>query len=243
MFDKGCKFASPMNFFSHFLIDHKPTSPSYNVALVMPDLLRNFTPKSCKFNFEEKRNELRLCEKTSLTDFFSGCIQHIERDKAFHQSLFFEQSYALIRDDWKRTCLEYNIPKYWFSIHVLIEIMLDKYFIDNNLEKLTLFYNQLVSERNTVEEALELLQHPQPQTFLERYDRFCEIRYLFHYQDINRVAFAMHRIYMQIGLDTQWFEQHESAIVSAISNIYERWHVQLPELGLDEIQRGNESHQ
>jgi hypothetical protein len=121
--------------------------------------------------------------------------------------------------------------------------MLDKYFIDNNLEKLTLFYNQLVSERNTVEEALQLLQHPQPQTFLERYDRFCEIRYLFHYQDINRVAFAMHRIYMQIGLDTQWYEQHESAIVSAISNIYERWHVQLPELGLDEIQRGNESHQ
>ena len=34
-----------MNFFSHFLIDHKPDAPAYNVALIMPDLLRNFTPK------------------------------------------------------------------------------------------------------------------------------------------------------------------------------------------------------
>lgn len=235
-----------MNFFSHFMVDHQIHRPNFNVGLIAPDLLRNFTPKHCKFDFvdfQQQTSNHAHPNNPALHDFFSGCLQHIERDKEFHQSPFFQEAYQTLRESWRNTCLEFNIPKYWFSLHVLIEMMLDKYFIDNNLEKLTLFYNQLVSERNTVEEALELLQHPQPQTFLERYDRFCEIRYLFHYQDINRVAFAMHRIYMQIGLDTQWFEQHESAIVSAISNIYERWHVQLPELGLDEIQRGNESHQ
>lgn len=232
-----------MNFFSHFHIDHKPESPSYNVALVMPDLLRNFTPKSCKFNFEAKRLEMVVGDRPSLTDFFSGCIQHIERDKAFHQSHFFEQSYASIRDEWKATCLKFNIPKYWFSLHVLIEIMLDKYFIDNNIEKLHLFYYQLQNERNTVEEALEILQHPQPDIFLDRYDRFCQSQYLFHYQDINRVAFALHRIYMQIGLNDQWYELHESAIVNAINAIYESWSNKLPALGLDEIQRRDEAHQ
>ena len=232
-----------MNFFSHFLIDHKAESPSYNVALVMPDLLRNFTPKSCKFNFEAKRLDMTLSDRPSLTNFFSGCIQHIERDKAFHQSNFFEKSYASIRDEWKSTCLKFNIPKYWFSLHVLIEIMLDKYFIDNNIEKLHLFYHQLKSERNTVQDALEILDHPQPNLFLERYDRFCQSQYLFHYQDINRVAYTLHRIYAQIGLNIEWYEQHEPNIVEDIKSIYERWVIHLPAMGLDEIQRHDEPHQ
>ncbi|MEN9317607.1 MAG: hypothetical protein RL712_177 [Bacteroidota bacterium] len=242
MFNKGCKFAPRMNFFSHFLIDHKTASPAYNVALIMPDLLRNFTPKSCKFHFYDKHQALlnQQPEEPKLLDFLEGCIQHIERDKAFHSSAFFSESYQLLRNDWMVICKEYEIPKYWFSLHVLIEIMLDKYYIDNNIEKLTLFYHELKTERDTVVKGLDFLEHPEPATFMERYDRFCEIQYLFHYQNIDRIAYALHRIYQQIGLDIAWYSSHENPLVIAMAKLYDTWKEQLLQLGLHQIQRSNE---
>ena len=241
MFDKGCKFAADMNFFSHYFIDHKPGNPAYNAALVMPDLLRNFTPKSCKFHFHEAlvKAQSSPFADTKQIHFFQGCMQHIARDKAFHASPFFQNCYNHLRDDWKSICKAYDIPKYWFSLHVLIEIMLDKYYIDNNLEKLTLFYSDLNSARNTVENALTFLDHPNTSQFFERYDRFCEVQYLFHYQQIDRIAFALHRIFIQVGLPTHWYESHEALIVSDISQLYEQWVEKLFSLGLSEIEGSN----
>jgi hypothetical protein len=231
-----------MNFFSHFLVDHHPHKPAYNVALIMPDLLRNFTPKSCKFHFHDSLTALKSTPNADqdLVDFFQGCLQHIARDKTFHASHFFENSYQFLRNDWKNICQTFDIPKYWFSLHVLIEIMLDKHYIDNNLQKLTLFYHQLKTERQIVDKALKYLQHPNPNLFFERYDRFCEVQYLFHYQQIDRIAFALHRIFMQVNIPTQWYENHEAEIVKEITHLYGRWENALPTLGLHEIQSGNQ---
>lgn len=230
-----------MNFFSHFLTDHKTELPAYNVALIMPDLLRNFTPKYCKFNFVDKHQTLlnQHPENNKLLDFLEGCLQHIERDKQFHGSTFFNKSHNFLREEWVKICKTYQIPKYWFSLHVLIEIMLDKYYIDNNIEKLTLFYHQLITERKTVVQCLEWLEHPDKNTFMERYDRFCEIQYLFHYQNIDRIAYALHRIYQQIGLDFSWYAQHETQLVKDISSLYANWQNELPKLGLHNIQGSN----
>lgn len=230
-----------MNFFSHFLIDHKPNLPAYNVALIMPDLLRNFTPKSCKFHFQKQLDQLKNTPNPdpSIIEFLEGCLQHIARDKAFHSSQFFKNSYDTLRNEWKTICHNYQMPKYWFSLHVLIEIMLDKYLLDNNLEKLILFYHQLNNQRETVAKALDYLQHPQPTLFFERYNRFCEVQYLFHYQQIDRIAFALHRIFIQVGIPTTWYDQHETQIVADITQLYHRWVGQLESLGLHEIQSRN----
>lgn len=227
-----------MNFFSHYLVDHRPQSPCYNVALIMPDLLRNFTPEHCKYNFHHFLSLVSESSKdgSTLKPFFEGCLQHIARDKAFHASHFFTNNYQFLRDDWKELCNRFEIPKYWFSLHVIIEIMLDKYFIDNYIEKLHNFYFELIQERNTVANALEFLHHPQPAKFLERYDRFCEIQYLFHYQNIDRIAFALHKIYQQVKLPTAWYENHEKEICDAIEGMYQRWESEIILLGLHEIQ-------
>lgn len=95
-------------------------------------------------------------------------------------------------------------------------MMLDKYFIDNNLEKLELFYHQLTSQTNTYEIALNTMNHPSTQTFMDRYQIFCEKQYLFHYQNLQRVAYALHRVYDQIGIRVDWYQQHENQIVGHI---------------------------
>jgi hypothetical protein len=103
-----------------------------------------------------------------------------------------------------------------------------------------LFYHELKTERDTVVKGLDFLEHPEPATFMERYDRFCEIQYLFHYQNIDRIAYALHRIYQQIGLDIAWYSSHENPLVIAMAKLYDTWKEQLLQLGLHQIQRSNE---
>lgn len=253
-----------MNFFSHFIVDHQPNNPAYNVALIMPDLLRNFTPNHCKFNFAELYNRSQLSLTNSnipnpiphpnqthipnqhpitLGNFFLGCLQHIERDKHFHSSEFFTNAYNLLRKDWRAACLEYEIPKYWFSLHVLIEIMLDKYFIDNNLIKLSLFYTQLQEEQEIFEKALNIMHHPAPHEFMNRYHKFCEHQYLYQYQHIEKITFALHRIYIQIGIPTHWYQPNHEKITAILATQYRQFLPLLQSFDSIEIQRNHQSKQ
>lgn len=197
-----------MNFFSHFFVDYQPNKQAFNAALIAPDILRNFTPNQSKFQFDQFQKLTAPHQEKSnpkLHDFFNGCMQHVQRDKEFHQSLVFQEIYQLQRNNWQSACSKFNIPRFWFSLHVIIEIMIDSYLINNNLEKLELFYQILESEQETYHEALELMGHNQINAFIERYQRFCTNQYLFHYQDLERVGFALHKIHEQVKLDSSWY--------------------------------------
>lgn len=197
-----------MNFFSHFFVDFDPNKPAFNAALVAPDILRNFTPNQSKFHFEHFQQITSRDQPKAepiLHDFFNGCLQHIQRDKEFHQSQLFQEIYQSQRSNWQLTCPKFQIPRFWFSLHVVIEIMIDSYLISNNLEKLHLFYNTLESQQETYRKAIELMGHTQIDHFMERYNRFCSHQYLFHYQDLERVGFALHKIHEQVNLDSTWY--------------------------------------
>ncbi len=197
-----------MNFFSHFFVDFQPHRPAFNAALIAPDILRNFSPGQAKFQFEHFQQITSINQPQAdpiLHDFFNGCLQHIQRDKEFHQSPIFHEIYQLQRDNWQLMCLELQIPRFWFSLHVVIEIMIDSYLINNNLEKLQLFYIVLESQQETYRKALKLMGHDQIDHFMERYTRFYTNQYLFHYQDLERVGFALHKIHEQVKLDSTWY--------------------------------------
>ncbi len=198
-----------MNFFSHFFVDAQPQTPAFNAALIAPDILRNFTPNQSKFQFEHF-HQITLSDQPNsdpvLNDFFGGCLQHIRRDKQFHQSQLFQEIYNLQRSNWQLTCPKIGIPRFWFSLHVVIEIMIDSYLINNNLEKLHLFYHTLETQQETYRNALTFMGHSQVDVFMERYQRFYTNQYLFHYQDMERVGFALHKIHEQVKLDSSWYQ-------------------------------------
>ena len=172
-----------MNFFSHFFVDYQPNKPAFNAALIAPDMLRNFTPNQSKFQldqFQKLTAPNREKSNPILHDLFNGCMQHLQRDKEFHQSHVFQQIYQLQRNNWQSACSKLNIPRFWFSLHVIIEIMIDSYLINNNLEKLQLFYTNLESQQETYRKALKMMGHDQIDHFMERYTRFYTNQYLFH---------------------------------------------------------------
>ena len=198
-----------MNFFSHFFVDFQPQKPAFNAALIAPDILRNFTPSQSKFHFDHFQQITSIGQSQEdpiLNDFFNGCLQHVQRDKEFHQSAIFQEIYQLQRNNWQLMCPKLQIPRFWFSLHVVIEIMIDSYLINNNLEKLQLFYKTLELQQETYRKALELMGHIQIETFMERYNRFYTHQYLFHYQDLERVGFALHKIHAQGKLDSTWYK-------------------------------------
>ena len=197
-----------MNFFSHFFVDFQPQKPAFNAALIAPDILRNFSPSQSKFHFDHFQqitSKGQSQEDPILNDFFNGCLQHIQRDKEFHQSALFQEIYQLQRSNWQLMCPKLKIPRFWFTLHVVIEIMIDSYLINNNLEKLQLFYTNLESQQETYRKALKLMGHDQIDHFMERYTRFYTNQYLFHYQDLERVGFALHKIHEQVKLDSSWY--------------------------------------
>ena len=197
-----------MNFFSHFFVDFQPNKPAFNAALIAPDILRNFTPGQSKFHFKHFQQITFIKqpqEAPILHDFFNGCLQHIQRDKEFHKSPLFQEIYHLQRSNWQLMCPKLQIPRFWFTLHVVIEIMIDSYLINNHLEKCQLFYTTLESEKETYRSALELMGHSQIDPFMERYTRFYTNQYLFHYQDLERVGFALHKIHEQVKLDSSWY--------------------------------------
>lgn len=212
-----------MNFFSHFFVDAEPQNPSFNAALIAPDILRNFTPTQSKFHFDhflQTTQKDQAQENHRLNQFFRGCAQHIQRDKWFHQSSLFNEIYLSQRDNWQLNCPRIGIPRFWFSLHVMIEIMIDSYLINNNLEKLHIFYQTLEIEEETYRSALECMGHTQIDIFMERYRRFYTNQYLFHYQDLERVGFALHKIHEQVKLDSSWYQPNHPDQIQFWENTY-----------------------
>jgi hypothetical protein len=84
----------PVNFFGHYHLDHISNNPKHNFGIITPDLLRNFTP-----NLYDKN----LLHHLKDSDWQAGVIKHFERDKQFHQSVFFKETYNDCHEITKNT--------------------------------------------------------------------------------------------------------------------------------------------
>lgn len=227
-----------MNFFAHFLIDHKPNQPIFNCALIAPDIIRSFTPDNKRFNWEHIQQDPN--STALLKEFAEGCLQHIQRDKQFHDSPMFHEIYQECRTPWKEISIEIDLERFWFSLHVTVEMIIDKILISNNLEKLKLFYQTMNDQAVVYENILNQQNYPHTNYFLERYNRFCESKYLFHYQQPEKIAYALHRIHQSLGISTPWHENnnHLNLLVSVINQTentiknHRDFHTQMQQINL-----------
>lgn len=187
-------FDSVVNFFSHYFFDHSKSDSVYNFGLLTPDLLRNFTPSAFNKN---------LLTHSQLTEAWkNGIHQHINRDKLFHNSLFFQSVYSENRELALTTFKNANLPKFWFALHVLIEMILDKFLIQKNNQLLHNFYNELESVTPKIPNLLTEIEHKEIDIFLKRFEGFYTHQYLFKYQSHEGITYGLNRIYNQIKLSS-----------------------------------------
>ena len=187
-----------MNYFAHYFFDHEDENPLYNFGLLLPDLLRNYSKNS--YN-------KRILHYENSSEIFRGAQQHFLRDKLFHQHIFFEEVQHNIRESVKLTFEKYNIPRYWFGIHVIVELILDKYLINNNLIILDKFYNDveyaIISDLNW----LKIIEHSNADKFTNNMKRFCEFRFLNKYTEAGGTMIGLNKIYQFLKADDlDWTE-------------------------------------
>lgn len=200
-----------VNFFGHYHLDHIPNNPKHNFGILTPDLLRNFTP-----NLYDKN----LLNQLKDSDWQKGVIKHFERDKHFHQSIFFKATYQSCHEITKSTFQKIKIPRFYFALHVLIEMILDKILINQDQTKLHEFYEQLELCQNEIPNLLEQINHQNPNLFLERYNRFLESKYLFKYLKNTEIVYGLNRIYIQVNAyQLEWNEIQKIELENLVPTI------------------------
>jgi hypothetical protein len=198
-----------VNFFGHYFLDHLPNNPKHNFGILTPDLLRNFTPNLYNKN---------LLYHLSDYDWQIGVNKHFERDKHFHQSIFFKTIYDSCHDITQNIFYEIEAPRFYFALHVLIEMILDKVLISQNETKLHEFYGQLELCKPDIHNLLDQINHQNPSLFLDKYNRFLESKYLFKYLNNSGIVYGLNRIYIQVNAYNQeWNEKQKNELEKLVS--------------------------
>lgn len=175
---------------------------------MLPDLLRNFLPgKRVRI---EQLAPAREHEEVQL--LWEGCMMHLERDRRFHGSAYFKEAEAALKELFRREELGKTVPRTWLAAHLLVELMLDRVLMKQAPELLDAFYHSL---RNTSPETTNLfLEDAQldASAFRQRFDRFTEVAYLYHYPDDGAMTYSLMRIYMQAKVTPEWTLNQQEAV-------------------------------
>jgi hypothetical protein len=190
-----------VNLFSHFFFDQDPNSPAYNFGLLAPDLLRNFTPN--------QYNKTLVSHPQETLDIERGCLQHLIRDKDFHNSAFFEEVYQELRNPVRNVFIDTKIPRFWFGIHIMIEMWLDRLLIMKNPNQLENFYRILDHAKKDIPAFLDRINHEDPETFMIRFDRFIESRYLEKYPIDLSILFGLNQVFKSTKVINETWTKHQ----------------------------------
>jgi hypothetical protein len=184
-----------VNFLAHYYFDRKE-DPHYNLGLLFPDLLRNFI-KRAKIPFHTLQTGTLPLEIQQLV---SGCLQHVESDKRFHNWRGF-----VYWNDWllERIRSQPNIviEKDWFVAHIFSELLMDKIILNEHPSIADEMYASF--EHVNMEEVLRFIRLQgieHDERFEHGFVRFMESKYLNHYARNEGVIFALGKISAKMGL-------------------------------------------
>ncbi len=197
-----------VNFLGHYLLDFEENNALYNAGLLAPDLIRNATRGRFKPAWNLESNPL---------DWHRGALQHMQRDAWFHQHEFFENVYQHSRDWVRESFLQAQIPRFYFGLHVGIEMALDKALIFEHPGAPARMYQDLEKAFPSIEQWLT--EHRQDQA-IAGVQRFIESRYIERHQEDQDLAYGLMRVYLQTGaIQTEWNQDQ----LQAVAQCFQHW--------------------
>lgn len=201
-----------VNFIAHYHFTHQPGNAWHNLGTVLPDLARNFLPKA-RIQPDKVQPLLQLHEHLHLNE---GARQHISLDKIFHNSHFFHQGYEEVKKNIRKVGFDASFTRFFFLNHIFLELMLDRYLINQHPGSADDFYASLqeINEKE-ITSYLALNEVEFSELFYERFHRFREIRYLYHYRDNEKLIYSLNRILMRVGLSSL-SEHNQKSLVPCI---------------------------
>ncbi|MFT5724050.1 MAG: hypothetical protein ACI9JN_001167 [Bacteroidia bacterium] len=182
-----------VNFLSHYYFDSKPDQAYFNLGLIFPDIVRNFV-RGSKLDLTIKIDDAHLQH-----DLLMGCIQHVQSDKTFHAWIGFHDTMDFVTQRIRMS--EHDIDKDWFIAHILVELAMDHYLLNQHTE----LANKLYTDFGNVDTAqvhsfLGRNDFSKFDSFQNGFDQFMNVRYLESYTKADNIVYALGRICTKMNL-------------------------------------------
>lgn len=202
-----------MNFLTHYYCDSKKGDPFYNLGLAMPDLMSMFK-RGWKINNKLMKHSL----SGNLLSIADGISQHLLADQYFHQSEFFLRNTATIKQLFLQNNVKYRGTHYLFLAHLLLEICIDRLIVKQFPQVVIDFYDDMASiQANKVNNFFVEIGLHVPEGFFVFYERFVKEKFLYHYDDIEKIVFMYNRILTKVNMtviDPDEYEKLSNVILS-----------------------------
>ncbi len=184
-----------MNFLSHYYFERNNPDHYMVTGVVLPDLVKNADKY---WNIHPQKTPELYQDKEALQSILTGWQKHLEVDNYFHTSEFFKTETANLKK-LILPCVTVGPVKPFFLAHIGLELMLDHLLLHSGMINIETFYSQL-NEANTSElrTFLEKADLPDQTLFDAFFTEFRESRYLFSYQKLSSISYALNRICMRI---------------------------------------------
>lgn len=182
-----------MNYLAHYFIDSKVGNTYYNTGLILPDLARGYFKPSDLHHI--------YASSTEQKELLTGCMKHVDSDKKFHASAFFEHYLNEVNNVIKKTAFSEKLQRKWFLAHILFELLLDRAILKYEPAYVDRFYSDLglVSDKQ-LEFFLGSTNAVSPDSFITRYRHFTQVQYIRYYTDNNKFVYSLNRIMIRAGL-------------------------------------------
>jgi hypothetical protein len=206
-----------MNFLTHYYCDRKKEEPYYNLGLAIPDLMSMFK-RGWKINNKFNKHSLSA-DFLSIAD---GITQHLQADSYFHQSDFFLRYTSRIKQLMLDNEIKYRGTHYLFLSHLLLEICIDRVIVINLPHVVKDFYADMSGiQQNTVNDFFKEIEVVIPEGFFIFYERFVREKFLYAYDDIEKVIFMYNRILTRINMTVIDPEEYEklSNVIKSIDDL------------------------
>lgn len=226
-----------MNFLSHFYFERDNYDENMVIGVILPDLVKNAQKDGNLYPLKERHlfetNEHQL-------SMLKGWERHLEVDRIFHSSAFFTtETHAL-----KQLILpvfENSPVKPFFLAHIGLELILDHLLTVEGKVNIPTFYEQLgQSDKPALDAFLKNCGLTDTSVFFNFLERFISSRYLFSYQKMENISYALNRICMrlwenpfteaQLAMLTEKLEEYKAAIEPDYIGIFDRIEGMLPPL-------------
>ncbi|MBC7416957.1 MAG: hypothetical protein H7325_02225 [Pedobacter sp.] len=194
-----------MNFLSHYYFDRASDNNFQIIGSVLPDLVKNAVPDANLFPNKVKQ-EYNLHE----TEILKGWNKHLLVDKTFHSSIFFKEETTKLKPLLIPLLSDTEIRPS-FLAHIGLELLLDHLLMEQKIVNVKTFYVSLNDVNHVyLRSFLIKVGLKKTDTFFVFFDKFLDSQYLFSYEKLDSISYALNKICLRlwpIGLDSSQLEK------------------------------------
>lgn len=184
-----------MNFLAHYYFERHNPDHYMVMGVVLPDLVKNARKD---WNLNPQKHPELFVDNSSWQSILKGWKKHLEVDNAFHSSAFFKTETARLKQ-LILPAVTAGPVKPFFLAHIGLELMLDHLLLHADIIQIDTFYKQLsLSNTPDLADFLKLSALPDAQIFKSFLNEFIESRYLFTYNKLPNISYALNRICMRL---------------------------------------------